>query len=758
MSTDASDGPWHQVIRQQAAVARLGQLGLQARDLDEVLREALRLTADTLGVADVALLEVHAEAHELRGRSGLHQGLVVPRPTIDRLRVPMGRKSLPGYAVDHGMPVVSDDLLADERFEARAPDLDIPLKAAIAAPIGWGEQPWGVLGVWDRSIRGWTEDEVNFVQSVASTVGLAVQRATIEQDLRNSTLRLDLSLSAGGLGTWSWNLDTDMVTLGLAALRMHGLRSGEFGGTADEFLALIHPDDRAALRGEVYEAAQTTGEEHHVVRVVRRDDGEVRWIESWGRLLEEDDRTRNIVGVSTDVTERRRADELREDMLAREHAARVEAEDARERLAFLAESSARLSTSLDPDVTLATLTDLSVPFLADVCLIDIIDETGNLIEEAARALDAQSLADIRELRARRAALDGVGGMWNQMQVAEGARSVLHARLTDDDMLASASDPEHLEILRRFGARSAAVSPLVARGRVLGIMTLIRVREGRSYDNDDLALVDEFTARAAMAIDNGKLFNSRNRVARSLQAALLPPALPRLPGVALAARYHVAEADVAIGGDFYDVIEAADHSWGVVVGDVCGRGPDAAALTGLMRHSLRTVVMSEQQPSRVLAQTNAAVLDQIDDSKFCTAAYLRVVLAEAGTDGSIRISASSAGHPRPAIVRASGEAELLDCGGTLLGVVPDPVLVDVEVVLAPGDAVVLYTDGVTEARNGRAMFGEYMLLQALRSVAGRSAEAIADGLEAAVRGFRRSATDDIAIMVTQAAPADWRPRP
>jgi sigma-B regulation protein RsbU (phosphoserine phosphatase) len=245
------------------------------------------------------------------------------------------------------------------------------------------------------------------------------------------------------------------------------------------------------------------------------------------------------------------------------------------------------------------------------------------------------------------------------------------------------------------------------------------------------------------------------VARSLQAALLPPALPHVPGLALAARYQVAESDVAIGGDFYDVIEAADQSWGVVVGDVCGRGPDAAALTGLMRHSVRTVVMREQQPSRVLAETNAAVIDQIEDSKFCTAAYLRVA-PDPDVPGSFRVTASSAGHPRPVIVRAAGGAEHLDCAGTLLGVVRDPTLVDVDVQLGPGDAVVLYTDGVTEARHGRALFGEKLLLEALAGLAGRSAEAIAEGLEAAVGAFRRSASDDIAIVVAQSAPDGWQP--
>ena len=758
MTTDRSQGEWDDAVRQQAALAQLGQLGLQSSDLEDVLRGAMRACADTLGVRDVGLFELVPARNELRGRAALFEDRVVPRPTIERLRLPTGRASLPGYAIDVGAPVVSEDILADARFEAYAREVDLPLQAAITSPISWDGRPWGVLGVWDRAVRAWTDDEVHFVQAVANTTGLTLQRSQVEQHLRDSSLRLDLSLSAGGLGTWSWNLDHDTVTLSSSALQMHGIDAAAFGGAANEFLALVHPDDREGLRGSLFEAAETTGEQHHLFRIVRRDNGELRWIESWGRLLAEDDHSRNVVGVSTDVTDRRRSEEQKELMLAREHAARLEAEAARERLAFLSESSARLSTSLDPDVTLASLTELCVPYLADVCLIDIIDDEGNLTEQAGAAIEDAALVDVRELRRRRSELGGVGGVYSEMQVAMQARSVLHTEITDEHYLAAAADEEHLAVFRRLAARSAVVAPLVARGRVLGVLSLLCVGEGRSYTTDELSLIEEFAARAALAIDNGKLFHSRNRVARSLQAALLPPALPTIAGLQLAARYQVAEADVAIGGDFYDVMELGDGHWGVVVGDVCGRGPDAAALTGLMRHSVRTVVVREEQPSKVLFQTNAAVLDQIDDAKFCTAAYLRVSTQPPGGDGSVRVVASSAGHPRPAVVRVDGTAELVDCAGTLLGVVPEPLLVDAEVHLGPGDAVVLYTDGVTEARNGRELFGEKRLLEALRSVAGQSADDIASGLEAAVAAFRRSASDDTAILVTQASPADWIPKP
>lgn len=705
MSSDRSPGEWSLAVRQHASVARLGQLGLQAADVEEVLREAMIAAADILDVTEVALFELEPSMQHLRGRAGIRDGRIVGRRSMGRVRLPAGRGSLPGFAVQGDAPVVSEDLLHDDRFQARAPEFGVPVRAAIAAPIGWGARPFGVLAVYSLLTRRWSDDEVHFIQSVANTMGLAVYRAQIEAELRDSSIRLDLSLSAGGLGAWSWDLTGDRVGLSTSALHMYGLTPDAFGGTGDEFLALVHPEDRLRLRADVYDAIASHREHHHLYRIIRHDNGELRWIETWGRHLRGAGEGQQLVGVSSDVTERRRADELREAILAREHAARVEAERARERLGFLSEASAILGASLDPEVTLDSLAALCVPTLADACLIETYDDERHLVEVAARATSEAVLA---EARARRG-----GGTEPR-----------------DDLL---------------------LAPLRARGEAIGVLTLWRSDPDQPFDPDDRALVEDLAGRAALAIDHGRLFWSRNRVARSLQAALLPPALPAIGGLGLAARYEVAEADVEIGGDFYDVIETGASSWALVIGDVCGRGPDAAALTGLVRHSLRTAALRSQVPSVVLAQTNEAIIGQIDDARFCTVSYLQVAPDEAA--GVVRIAASSAGHPRPAVVRADGEAALVDCAGMLLGVVPDPLLTDASFALGPGDAVVLYTDGVTEARRGRDLFGERRLLATLEGLAGRSAEAIAAGLEAAVAEFRTSAKDDTAILVLQVPAAE-----
>jgi PAS domain S-box-containing protein len=674
---------------------------------------------------------------------------------MGRVELDVGPDSLPGYVIQERTSVVCPDLLGDERFQALAAARGFDVRAAIAAPITWDEHPWGVLVVYDRELRRWSDDEVHLVQSVANTMGLAIQRAAVERELRDSSTRLDISLGAGGLGLWSWEADGDRLGLNASALEMFGLRAETYSGIGADFIAVVHPDERTAFAGEpeASPSGGSTAEVHSIFRIIRPDTGEVRWIEGWGRGLGGDgDHIGVLVGVCSDVTERRRAEQVQHQLLEREHAARVTAELARERLAFLSDASALLSASLDLDETLLSFADLCVPYLADVCLIDLVDDEDKLVERAAQAVDDESLANVRELRRRRAALGGVGGVYSERGVAESGQAVMHTILTDEDYRKASVDDEHLEVFRAFGCHSAVVAPLTGRAGVLGVLSLQLNRAGRSFGAEDLALVEQLAARAALALDNSRLFHSRNRVARSLQAALLPPALPTIAGVGLAARYDVseAEADVAIGGDFYDVIPVAPGSWGMVVGDVCGRGPAAAALTGLVRHTLRSAVVREQVPSQVLAQTNQAMLQQIDDARFCTAAYVRVDVEDPPT-GRVRISASSAGHPRPIVVRADGTAEALDCSGTLLGVVEDPSLPDVTVDLGPGDAVVLYTDGVTEARRGNELFGEARLVETLASLGGTSAEAIAGGLEQAVADFRRSARDDTAILVIEALP-------
>ena len=196
----------------------------------------------------------------------------------------------------------------------------------------------------------------------------------------------------------------------------------------------------------------------------------------------------------------------------------------------------------------------------------------------------------------------------------------------------------------------------------------------------------------MAIDNARLYSERARIARTLQESLLPPQLPTIPGVEVAARYVAAGEGIDVGGDFYDLFDLGG-GWSVVMGDVCGKGPDAAALTALARYTLRATADQGRLPSEALAMLNDAVLRQRGDGRFITVAYARLALN--GTGGT-RLTLSTGGHPQPIVLRADGTATPVGDAGTLIGVVEDPELSDSTVDLGPGDALFLYTDGVTEA--------------------------------------------------------------
>jgi PAS domain S-box-containing protein len=573
----------------------------------------------------------------------------------------------------------------------------------------------------------------------------------VANELIESATRLDLALAAGGLGIWDWDLTTGEVVWSGTLEEIMGLPPGGFGRTQEAFLDVVHPDDREATRAG-FAAAARDGSEHHAELRVTRGDGELRWVEVRGRVLTVDPAgPERMIGVAADVTDRRLIEEIRARLLEREHEARVVAEDARERLAFVAEASATLIGTLDAQAAYEHITKLVVPRLADWCIVDARDDDGELREVALAHRQPAAEPDVRLLRRRRQELGG-DGIWSVRRAVRSGSSELVLDITDADLAAVAGDDDHLAALRRLAPRSAMVVPLVARGRVLGGVTLVASGD-RRFQTDDLTLAENLAARAAMAVDNARLFESRSRVARALQQTLLPPALPDIPGAEVAARYRVARGGIEIGGDFYDLFEQSDGVWVMVIGDVCGKGPEAAAVTGLFRHTLRAAAVRQPSPAGVLRLTNDAILGQIDDTRFCTAVMLR--LRPEPAHGRAQATVACGGHPRPIVVRASGEAEPIGEGGTLLGVLPEPALVDVSFTLGPGDAVVLYTDGVTEARRDDELFGEARLLRVLAGAvdAGAATAAeLADAVGSAVDRFQGGvANDDTAILVAHIPP-------
>ena len=254
----------------------------------------------------------------------------------------------------------------------------------------------------------------------------------------------------------------------------------------------------------------------------------------------------------------------------------------------------------------------------------------------------------------------------------------------------------------------------------------------------------------VALEHAALFAERTQVASALQETLLPPLLPDIPGVDIAARYRATGAGNLVGGDFYDVFEVMPGSWGLVLGDVAGFGPEAAALTGVARYTVRAIASAVQGPADVLGELNDAVLRQASTDRFLTAVFASI---EPQPD-HLKVTLAVAGHPPPLVLRDDETVEWVEgTHGLLLGVFPNPVLVNQHLTLHPGDAVVLYTDGVIEARNEAGEeFGLEQLAELLSTCGGRSAEGLARRIERAVLDHRGDRTeDDLAIVVVRAEP-------
>jgi serine phosphatase RsbU (regulator of sigma subunit) len=437
-----------------------------------------------------------------------------------------------------------------------------------------------------------------------------------------------------------------------------------------------------------------------------------------------------------------------------EHEARALAERERDRMSFLAQASQLMEAPLSVEDRLRRLADFAVKGIADWSAVHLV--RGTHVERVTVAhIDPAKVAFVEELERRYPPdPDAPGGA---IEVARTGVPIIMPDVPDELLVAGARDETHLELLRAIGLRSAIVVPLLIRGRSLGALTLVQAESGERFTDDDLTFVGQLAATAALALDNAALYEQQRTVAHTLQTALLPARLPDVPGVRCAGRYRPPSADltdVYVGGDLYDVHEDPERRrWALTVADVCGKGPQAAAMTALIRHTVHAEVGHGLGPSEVLRRVNAAMLrdhehDHDHDRGLARFATMVHGALTVDTD-AVGITLVNGGHP-PALVLRGDRVESLAVPGTLVGVYPDPSLAETEVRLAPGDTLLLYTDGVTEARGPDGMYGSARLEALLASLAGGSADDIADGILADVSDFQDGRLrDDVALLVAQA---------
>jgi PAS domain S-box-containing protein len=587
--------------------------------------------------------------------------------------------------------------------------------------------------VMDSSGRSFGEADLQAAQQLANRCALAIDNARLVGELRARTKEQRAILEGVADSVTAQSPDGRLVYANEAAFRLLGFESAEalLAAPIAQVMSayeLLTPEGepfpfdrlpgRRALAGELPEP--------EIVRFRARGAPVAnRWSRIKARpVLDEEGRPRLAINLIEDITELKEGEEAQR---------------------FLAEASRVLAGSLDYEQTLKTAAQLAVPEIADWCGIDLLGDDGEVHQVAVAHADPEKLALAERLRREFPADPEASAVH---QVIRSGRSQLIGEVTEEMVVAGAQSEEHLRLIRKLQIHSAMVAPMRVRDRTIGTVTFVGAESGRRFGERDLALAEDLALRAATAVDNARLHRTRSEIARTLQASLLPPLLPEIPGLGLGTVYRAAGEGHEVGGDFYDVFSTSDGHWFAVVGDVQGKGAEAAAVTALARYTIRAAAVRRRSPAAILRWVSEVMLRrQQPDDRFCTIACVHLDV----TRTPIRLTVACGGHPLPLLLRADGHAEPVGASGTLLGLVERIELEDRSADLGPGDTLVLYTDGLTEARAPGCVWNTEELARAVTSLRGRDPQAMADALLAmAVPDSPGALRDDIAIVALRAA--------
>lgn len=657
-----------------------------------------------------------------------HADRVAPFAAMSRAIEFHPGEGLPGRVWEAGEPVWVNDVVADKNFPRRAAAKDSDLHGAFAFPVRLEGRIFGVMEFYSSEVYTPDAKVSDMLDAVATQIGTFIDWENVKGQhvFREAILE---SLSEASLdGIVAGGLDNRTIYFNRRYLEMWKLPDG---------LIAIGKDGEAVIE---HMASMTVSAENYMavanaVRaepdVSRRDEINLvdgRIFDRWTTPVTTSDGT--IVGrMSTyrDVTDQKQI----ERSLRR----------SEQWVSFLAGVSTLLSESLDFDTTLQRFARLAVPWMGDWCAIHILEADGTVKPLAVAHTDEERVAEVMALQERYPQdPNAETGLANVLRTRE---PELFPEITDEMIVQGARDDEHLEAIRSLNFKSAIIVPIICRDRLLGALTLVSSNPERLYTEEDVRHAEELAVRAAYPIDNARLFEQNLLIAQTLQRSLLPPALPEIPGVDLAARYVPAGEGVDVGGDFYDAFRTGRKTWTIAIGDVTGKGVEAAAVTSLARHSLRTASMTTTRPSEVLGILNQALLEDPTVERFCTA----VVASVEPKFGRVNVTLSCAGHPHPYVIRSNGAIEEVDVAGTLLGFMPNVPLSDVRIELQFGDKLVLYTDGVTDVRVRGRTSGEEDFVKLLEQCAKRGSQSTTDFITKAVIDMQDGRpVDDIALLV------------
>lgn len=473
-------------------VAELGSRALVGTDVDAILEDACQLVADRLNTEFVKILELvpSGEGFLLTAGVGWEPGYV------GQVVVPLVSDSHAGYTIIQNQPVVVEDLTTETRFRGMPFLHEHGIVSGVSAVLRGSEHPFGIITAHSRERRGYSVEEIEFLESVAAIVAAVVERRETQQALVDTNERLRLALAAGGMGTWEWRIASNEVIWSESLELMHGMEPGTFPGTFEAYSQDIHPEDRDRVFSTIQQSIES-GEHALEYRIVLPN-GANRWLSARGIVLrDETGNPERLIGICTDITERRTAEQVLE-------------EDA-ERKAVLAEASAFLASSLDYEQTLLDVARMLAGKIADICSIDFLqgDQVRRLaIAHVDKGVEERFLALPPTFPA--------GPNHPIVRVATSRQPVLTSR-PDDELAAAARDEQHLHLLKSLGLKSVLIVPLVVGGRSLGTLTLGCV-SSEALDREDLEFAEELARRIGFAMDNAFRYEAEQRARQDAEAA------------------------------------------------------------------------------------------------------------------------------------------------------------------------------------------------------------------------------------------------
>jgi PAS domain S-box-containing protein len=718
-----------ELLRYLKSQRDLAEQLIEGDSLDQVSPRFLEIVASLLRWEAGALWEVVGPSAPLRLVSGWSTSELDARPLWRRSRELEFHKGtgLPGDAWASGQIALAPNYreypTPAPRYEVSA-ELGLEAALAIPVPIGAPEKVLAVAEFHTLSFNPQSEELMALLAGFADQLGTFIARRRAEaRSAEAERFRQHLAEVVRGTqdAVLSKDLDGIVTTWNPAATRLYGYTAEEAIGRHISFIVPPdHKDEEQVIldrvkRGERLETYETER--------IRSDGARIAVSLTVSPIRSP---MRGLIGAS---------------VVARDITAEMRRRRAQE---FLVAASRLLDSSLDPEETARTIVSTAVPELAELCLIDFRRPDGWYGDSVAAAADPEIAARLERIR-RESPLDPAGEH-PVAQVLRLNQPMIWRDLKAPEVVDKVSQNEdHLQLMNDAGYNSAAVVPLLARGRTIGALSFLHGHNDLRYDPGDLEFLTELGERAALALDNARLYRERDRIAKNLQRGLRPPRPAEVPGLEISVVFEAAGEGIEVGGDLYDVLPSEDGCW-LLVGDVAGKGSTAAGVSVAVRHSVRGLTREIAEPDEVLRRVNELLLGGASLNDFATVMLARLQREEDGW----RIVLASAGHP-PAALTAGTGVELLG-GGSVLGAWTEANVKRHERRLGAADTLALCTDGWLEAGPVASHQGPEAFAEMTQALAGLQLEELTERLRAdAVGRSAGTLRDDLVVLAI-------RPRP